>query len=285
MLTPEDRALLARRRLAARRRFRGRIRGERTSRQKGLSIEFADFRDYTSGDDLRSLDWNILARLDRATIRTYQDEDDLAVYLLLDTSASMDFGRPAKFDAARKAAAALGNIALAGHDSLLPMALGARRGRMLRGRACAGELMRWLESRRAEATDSFLTALRQLASGALRPGMALCLTDALDPEAADAFRAVAARGHELVVVQILSQLELEPQIEGDLRLVDCETGEHADITATSAAVRLYKQNLEAHCQAVARAVSRSGGHYVRLESHAMTVDTLIRELRRMGAIE
>ena len=97
-------------RFLPRRRFSGSVRGERISKQKGISLEFADYREYSPGDDLRHLDWSILGRLDRATIRTYQDEDDLAVYILLDCSASMDFGQPLKFAMAQQCAAALGFI-------------------------------------------------------------------------------------------------------------------------------------------------------------------------------
>ncbi len=94
LLSPDEMQRLERLRLMPHRRFAGRLRGERISRQRGVSLEFRDFRDYTQGDDLRHLDWSVLARLDRPTVRTYQDEDDLAVYVLLDASASMDFGAP-----------------------------------------------------------------------------------------------------------------------------------------------------------------------------------------------
>src|SRR5438105_3899586 len=118
--------LLGGMRFASRRTFSGRVRGERLSRQKGVSIEFADYREYADGDDLRHLDWSILARLDRPTIRTYQDEDDLAVYLALDSSQSMDFGEPSKFAHAARLAAALGFVGLSGQDAVYPVALGDR---------------------------------------------------------------------------------------------------------------------------------------------------------------
>src|SRR5688572_19875846 len=85
----------------------GRIRGERLTRKKGVSIEFADFRDYVDGDDVRHLDWNVLARMQSPVIRTYQDEEDIAIYVMVDCSSSMNFGEPSKFVAAKKLAAAI----------------------------------------------------------------------------------------------------------------------------------------------------------------------------------
>jgi len=288
VLTPAERQRLERLRLAPRRRFAGRVRGERTSRQKGVSIEFADYRDYAAGDDLRSLDWNILARLDRPTIRTYQDEDDLAVYLLLDMSASMDFGNPSKFHAARKAAAAVGFIALAGQDAVYPIAIGgsAEGPRALRSRASAGALDRWAASLEPSGSASLAATLSHMAtSGSMRPGMAVCITDALDAAAPQAIRALGARGHEVLVIQILSNIEIDPEMEGDLRLLDSETGAPVDITANAEALRIYKANLTAHCQAVEDEAGRLGGRYIKLLAHQPIIETLTHELRRAGALQ
>ena len=112
ILDSKERRLLEGRRLAPRKSFAGRVRGERLTRRKGVSIEFADYRDYTDGDDLRHLDWNVLARLDVPIMKTYRDEEDLAVYLLVDETESMSFGQPPKAEVARRVAAALNQLAL-----------------------------------------------------------------------------------------------------------------------------------------------------------------------------
>src|SRR3954462_1112722 len=113
-------------RLLPRKSFGGRVRGERLTKKKGISIEFADYREYTDGDDLRHLDWNVLARLGVPVTKTYRDEEDLAVHVLIDTSPSMSFGEPCKLDCAKKYACALGFLGLAGGDAVYPRALGIR---------------------------------------------------------------------------------------------------------------------------------------------------------------
>jgi uncharacterized protein (DUF58 family) len=289
LLTAAERRQLERLRFSPRRRFAGRMRGERISKQKGISIEFSDFRDYSAGDDLRRLDWNILARLGRPTIRTFQDEDDLAVHVLLDMSASMEFGHPPKIAAGRKAAAALAFVGLVGQDAVYAHALGAshpRRARALRGRSNMTAVERWLGAADAAGTAGLATSLSLFAASAhYRPGLTVLISDGLDPDAGKAIRALGARGHEVLFVQVLSALELDPEVEGDLRLLDSETGEAVEMTAHAEALRMYKSNLAAHCETVADAAASSGGRYLRLLSHEPVVETCLRELRRIGAVE
>jgi uncharacterized protein (DUF58 family) len=112
LLDPELMNRIEQLRLASRKVFLGRMKGERRSKRRGQSVEFADYRDYSPGDDLRFLDWNIFGRLERLFIKLFMEEEDLSVYIFLDTSESMRFGEPAKFDYARRLAAALGYIGL-----------------------------------------------------------------------------------------------------------------------------------------------------------------------------
>ena len=112
ILDPEFMSKLDQLELISRKIFTGKMKGERRSKKRGISIEFADYRDYSPGDDLRFLDWNIYGRLDRLFLKLFMEEEDLFVYLLVDRSISMDFGEPTKLDYAKKVAAALGYIAL-----------------------------------------------------------------------------------------------------------------------------------------------------------------------------
>ena len=280
--------LLAGLSFAPRRTFAGRVRGERLSRQKGISIEFADYRDYTDGDDLRHLDWSILARLERPTIRTYQDEDDLAVYVALDVSPSMDFGEPSKFVHAMRLAAALGFVGLAGQDAVYPMALGGPSvgpGRVLRGRGSFRHLTDWLASQRPGGGRGLADSLsRFVMSGAARPGLFVCLTDGLDPAASEALRAVAARGHELALVQVLSPIELDPDLEGDLRLLDAESGEPVEVTAHAQTLREYKKNLAAHCAQLEETTRRVGGRFLQSLVGQPLSEFLSQGLRRVGLV-
>src|SRR6476619_6851703 len=126
LLEPRDFRVLEGLRLVPRKSFGGRVRGERLTKKKGISIEFADYREYTDGDDLRHLDWNVLARLNTPVTKTYQDEEDLAVHVLIDVSPSMDFGEPTKFECAKRYACALAFLGLAGGDAIYTRAIGAR---------------------------------------------------------------------------------------------------------------------------------------------------------------
>ena len=107
LLSPELLAKLERFELVSRKIFRGRMKGERRSPRKGQSVEFADFRAYVPGDDLRSIDWNLYARLDRLIVKLFLEEEDLHFYVLVDASRSMDFGEPTKLEYAKQLAAAL----------------------------------------------------------------------------------------------------------------------------------------------------------------------------------
>jgi uncharacterized protein (DUF58 family) len=256
------------------------------SRQKGVSLEFADYREYAAGDDLRHLDWNILARLDRPTIRTYQDEDDLAVYLLLDASASMHFGSPTKFSFAQKLAAALGFIGLCGQDQVTPIIIGHGAGRTLRGRIGLNKLERWASTASANSLSGLADGIKSFVrSSAARPGLVICITDALDEEAASTVRSVGGRGHEILLIQVLSDFDIDPEIDGDLRLIDSESGPTVDITANAETIASYKQNLARHCRNVEQAVSIVGGRYVRAESSASALDFVTHNIRSTGAVD
>jgi uncharacterized protein (DUF58 family) len=272
-------------RLKPRKSHAGHIRGERLSPKKGISIEFADYRHYAAGDDLRHLDWNVLARLDRAHIRTYRDEEELPVYLLLDMSASMDFGSPPKHHLARSLAAAMGYIGLCGSDAVYPVALTGRAAeiRALRGRGSYRRLLEWLRALQpagSELSDS----LKRFAHASPRAGMVIIFSDGLDPDFPDALRTLAGRRHEVSILQILSEVDLEPDLEGDLRLIDVESESAIEITATSGVLLEYQKRLQSHCEAIESACKRLGAWYVRVQNNQPLENTLLKQLRHVGVI-
>lgn len=262
------------------------IRGERLSPRKGISIEFADYRHYTPGDDLRHLDWNILARLDRAYLRTYQDEQELPVHLLLDSSASMAFGEPTKFDAARSLMACLGYIGLVSGDAVYPTALHHQpmETRPLRGRVAFTRLLEWLRTRQPDG-KRLATSIQRFAHANLSTGIVLLLTDGLDEQFPDALRALGSRRHEVVVLHILSEVELDPDLEGDLRLIDAETGEELDITATAGVLQEYQRRLKIHIEAIQNACRRIGATYVPLRNDRAPQDVILRDLYPQGVLK
>jgi uncharacterized protein (DUF58 family) len=283
VLEPREFRMLEGLRLNPRRTFSGRIRGERLTRRKGLSIEFADYRDYSEGDDLRHIDWNVLARLESAVIKTYQDEEDLAVYLLLDCSTSMEFGEPTKLQYAIRAACAFGYVGLASQDAVYPRVLGMRQRPLpaLRGRSSFPRLANWATQLQPEGKRGLAAAVREFAAAGDRAGLVVLLSDGLDEGMSSAVRILAGRGHEVNFIQVLSPEEIDPDLEGDLRLLDAESGTPVEITANSQALKEYKRRLEEHCSGLQAETLRVGGRYTRTTTtqslEALVKNTLKRE--------
>lgn len=282
ILSPSEARMLDRLRLNPLKSFPGRIRGERLTRKAGLSIEFADYREYAEGDDLRHLDWNVLARLDAPIMKSYRDEEDLAVHIVVDESASMGFGEPAKLQTALRLAACLAYTATAGGDAVYPFSIsaGPRPGHALRGRAGYARFCGWAAGLQGGAKASLSGSLKALAASKARSGLCLVFSDGLDPDAGAAVRILAGRGHEVGFVHILSPLDIDPDIEGDLRLIDSETGATVEITANSLTMRAYKQKMEDHCRALEAEVVRQGGRYARVltttPAQAVVKDVFVR---------
>lgn len=263
----------------------GAIRGERLSPRKGISIEFADYRHYAPGDDLRHLDWNILARLDRAYLRTYQDEQELPIYLLLDCSGSMAFGEPSKFDLARSLGACLGYIALVSGDALYPVALHAEGGetRALRGRPAYARFVEWLRTRHPDGR-ALSQAIQRFAHANLPTGLVLLLTDGLDEAMPQALRTLGGRKHEVIYLQILSEVEQDPDLEGDLKLIDAETDEAIEITATSGLLQEYQRRLKTHLEAIQQACRRIGAFYIPIANRDDSLEIILKDLTPQGIL-
>ncbi len=280
-LEPRELRLLEGLRFSPRKNFPGKVRGERLTKKKGLSIEFSDYREYSEGDDLRHLDWNVLARLGAPLMKTFRDEEDLAVHVLLDSSPSMEFGSPTKLDAARKLAMAVGLIGLGGGDSVQPRILGSNETRSLRGRASYFPLADALSRTDAPVKD-ISRACRDFIASKASKGLVFLISDGLDEQLPRALLGFGARGHELYFLQVLSDLDLKPDLEGDLRLIDKEGGLPVEITANSLALRLYHERLSAHNLALEEACRKAGGHYALANSNDPLDKTVQGTFRRLG---
>lgn len=263
ILSPREFRLLEGLRLSPRKSFAGRVRGERLTKKKGISIEFSDYRDYVEGDDLRHLDWNVLARLDTPIVKTYEDEEDLAVHLLLDASASMSFGEPSKWELGSRMAAALGYVALMGGDAVYLRIMGVREepGGGLRGRAAYPRIARGLAGREADGVEELGVGLKRFLSSSARTGMVVLISDGMDPDLPGLLKSLAGKGHEVVFIQTLTRMEIDPDLEGDLRLLDSESGGTREITANRLTFEAYRANLRAHNDALAKACLNYGGRY------------------------
>lgn len=231
--------------LVARRLVFGRQQAMRTSVKKGASIEFKDFREYSPGDDPRTIDWSVYARLGELYVKLFRQEEELDLWILLDTSASMDFGEPNKFDHARRLAAALAYIGLANMDSASVVPFGQELGRgreKLRGRSRIFELLDFLTQLPAQGETDFELATRKFVTRIRKPGLVVIISDFYGlMKAQSAIDQLRFFKHQLYVIQIASPWELDPPIRGEFRLVDTETSEHEDLTVTDSMLRRYKQ--------------------------------------------
>jgi uncharacterized protein (DUF58 family) len=250
MLDPQFLARLEQLELASRKIFLGRMKGERRSKRKGQSVEFADYRNYVVGDDLRFLDWNLFARLDRLFLRLFMEEEDLHFYVLIDNSLSMSFGDPTKLHYARQVAAALGFIGLVNLDRVMVEAFNddlTQSLPALRGRRSLWRLLDYLGKLEPAGPSDLARSLRNFTIRCSGKGVVVVLSDFMDKAGyEEAIRYLVARQMDVYVIQILSQEEIEPKLVGDLKLVDVEDGDEAEITATGALLRRYQQNLDAY---------------------------------------
>jgi uncharacterized protein (DUF58 family) len=229
--------------------------GERSSRRRGGSAEFAEHRPYEPGDDLRRIDWLAFARTGAPVTKLFRAEEDAVVRLLVDASSSLSIGTPSKLDHARRLSAAIGYLALAqgqrAEVSVSGVADGEQRalrtrGRSRRGRGGVTTLLRELESVTARGGTNLAGAVRSIAESSPRPGVLVVMSDFFDQgPVVEALGLARALGHELVLVQILDTSELSPELEGDLSLEDVETGTTVEMTADPASISAYLKRLGA----------------------------------------
>lgn len=288
LLSPELLRRLEQLQLLARRRAKSALRGERRSRARGQSVEFADHRTYVAGDDLRYLDWNLYGRLDRLFLKLYEEERELPVRIFLDASESMAFGEPLKFDFARRVAAAVGYVALCGFDRVTVLPFPdqdgdqvARRGlRTVRGRRSAFTLFAHLEALTAGGPANLNEALHRGAVEARQAGVAIVLSDFLDPAGYEAgLGALVGRGFQVHAVQILSPDELAPGTYGDLKLVDSETGAQQDVTFGRYRLAAYQQTVRNFVQRLREFCTARGVHFFMAGSGDSLDDLLLKQLR------
>lgn len=278
--------------LVATRIRKGAIKGERRSSRRGSSVEFADYRNYVPGDDLRRLDWNLYARLERPFIKIFEEEDDLAAYLLLDGSRSMNWGDGDlnKFDYARKLVAGLGAIALSNGDLLSVGVL--QNGHVTaefgpaRGGAALSRLFHFLEPLQAEGETDLNAALRQYAVKPRRPGLALLVSDLLAAEGYEAgLRALQERGHEAALVHLLAPDEIDPPLAGDLQLVDVESGQAQDVSLDGGLRGRYKARVQDWLRNTQADCRKRGIRYLNLVTSTPWDQALLLEMRRTGIVK
>lgn len=254
---PQLLGALERLQLRTRRPLAGKISGEHRSKRYGSSLDFADFREYQQGDDFRRIDYLTLARLDQMLIRLYEAEDDLVVRLVIDTSASMALD--GKLDRAVEIAAAIGFVSLTRRDvvTVHTFSATAAAGRTARfsSRNAWPQLKAHLSGLRAEGPGSLGTTAAQLLGRSGPSGLTVLISDLLDAGWDAALTRLPGRGADVAIVHVLGASELDPQVAGDVDLVDIETGKRMPLSLTDAAITRYGERRDAWLEEVANRVA------------------------------
>jgi uncharacterized protein (DUF58 family) len=288
LLDPTFMARLDQLDVMSRKMLAGKMKGERRSKRRGQSVEFADYRNYTIGDDLRFIDWNIYARLDKLFLKLFLEEEDLSLYILLDVSKSCDFGEPSKARYLKQVAAALGYVGLVNYNrvSVVAMADGvvAETG-AIRGRRRVAQMLDFISKLQPTGTSHLAEACKRFALAHRHKGVCVVLSDFFDKGGYEnGLRYVAGGKYDLFAVQVLSPQEIEPDIQGDLKLRDMEDDDMAEVSITQPLIKQYKANLNAYCLGLKDYVTRRGGTYL-FTSTAVPFDTLVLNyLRERGLL-
>ncbi len=265
----------------------GAAKGERRSKRKGTSTDFADFRNYVQGDDLRHVDWNIYGRLDELYLKLFQEFEDVTLHLLLDVSQSMAFGTPQKFAFGQKLVAAMGYIGLAGYDRVSVGLLSGDRVEGLtpiRGKASANKLFAFLQKNDAGGSTNLDEAIRMYSMRQRNRGVYVVISDFLDEEGFEpALKRLCATRSDVYIVQVLAPEEIEPELTGDLKLVDSESEHYTEVSVSRALLKRYHQNRDAFVERVRTyCLGRGMGHY--LVSSDTPVENILLDVFRKGGL-
>ena len=277
--------------VVARKIFSGKTQGERRSRRRGHSVEFADYRQYSSGDDLRFIDWNVYARLDRLFMKIFLEEEELTLGIAIDVSASMEYGNPNKFDFSRRLAMALGYISLSSHNKVSIFSFnsdGVKRITGLRGKRRTRDMGQWLLDLVPSGATDFVEACKVISTSRQGRGVLVVLSDCLEEDGMkQGLSYLVGGGWDVFVIQSLSPEEVEPLdagLEGDLRLEDSETGESCEVTATAPLVEAYKRRLHHYCEELREQCTRIGAGSVRVSTDIDMEQLLVEYLRGRGLL-
>jgi len=256
--------------LLTRQRLPGPAAGARRSPRHGSSVEFADFRDYSAGDDFRRIDWNAYARLDRLFLRLYSAEDRSTLAIFLDHSASMSFGRPSKALTAARLAAIVSYVALRNDDHVTVTAWSEALDRHLpsqSGRAFIPRVWKHIaETMESAAGETNIAALQEY--GRLRhdPGPAIVISDFFSDSWDTGLRGLLAAGQDVSLVQVLAPEEIDPELRGDWELRDSENGAGVEVTISPRLLRRYRAAFDTHTDALRQFCARHGCAFLQLPS-------------------
>lgn len=274
--------------LVTHQRVHGHLRGQHRSVRKGVGMVFSDFRPYAPGDDTRHIDWGVYMRLDRLLMRLFEEEADLPIYILVDASKSMGFGQPAKFDYARKLAAALAHISLLNHDRVSVVAyaqgivdaLPARRGKNQ-----AYRVFKFLEALAPSGKTSLGSAVRGYFGSSRPRGFVVLISDFLDPDGVEEPLAILRRyRHDVAVLHVTDPEEESPQLPEEVMLVDAESEVATEVHVTPALLEAYRKAFREHCDEVAGWCRKYGWSYAQASTGVDFDDLMLKVFREHGVL-
>jgi uncharacterized protein (DUF58 family) len=282
---PESLRWLAQLDLLARQIISGARRGEHRGRRRGAGTVFSDHRSYSRGDDLRYVDWNVYGRLGALFVKEFEIEESANVFLLVDRSRSMEFGKPAKLAYARRVAGALGFIGLSHMDRVEVLPLPGGEPRAFSGRRQVPAFFEHLLSIEPRGETDLLAGIRAFEPRLRQRGVAVLLSDLCDPGGfRPALEFLRHHRHRVFVVQVVDPWELKPEISGNLRLVDSEDGTRLDIRMSDDLLRAYREAFRRLCAAAAGYALRHGIGHARLRTDRPVSEAVLTLLRRGGVV-
>lgn len=274
--------------IVSRRIVAGRNRADRRSKRTGGGIEFADHRQYSPGDDYRFLDWKVYGRLGRLLLRLYEEEEDLSVYVLIDSSASMGVGFPNKLAFGKRLAAALAYIGLSHLDRVSVITLRDGLSARLPPTRSKGRIFRvfdFLRDVRAEGTTDLARAARTFVAQNKRRGVVILISDLFDPAGFEtALNTLRYAKFEPYVIQLTRAIDRGDNLYGDVLFVDSETGEQREVTVTTSLLEQYKKAYAALCGQLTDLCTKKHVPLFTIDVTDDFEDAVLRMLRHGGLV-
>ena len=280
-------------RIQTRRRFLGSRPGGHVSLRRGAGLEFADYRRYSPGDDLRYIDWNLYGRTDRLYIKQFQEEEDLYTSLFLDGSASMAYpAQDGKAEAARDIILSLAHVVLASNDAVKLSLLSTDTTApsttpFFRGRQRLGNVVEFLDVYNPAGRVDVVQSLAQQLQQSHHPGKAVWVSDFLFPlsDVRTGLSLMRDANFDLALIQILGHEEIDPPLfPGGVRLTDSESGAESVVYFDTRAKQTYMQRLDRHNRELQSSCHQAGVHYARFITHQDVPHFILRELPEMGLL-
>lgn len=272
--------------IVSRRVFAGRQRSERRSKKKGSGVEFADHRNYVAGDDFRFVDWGVYQRFGKLLVRLYEEEEDLSIYFIVDCSRSMSFGDGAKFDQARRLCAALAYVGLANLDRVTVVGVGDEVNARLaptRGKSRIFKVFRFLSGLTADSSTDLGEALKTFVAQHKRRGLAVLISDLYDPQGFErGINMLRYNKFEPYVLHVIEPSEANPNLKGDVRIYDCETGDEREVTITDDLLVRIKSAFSEYQSDIERFCAKNQVPYFAADTATPFDELVLRVFRRGG---